>query len=824
LRYGLEFGSFEAVQEKRTSLNLTPEKPLKFAEGFSLSFNISFRSVAQYNFGYVFRILGANNKHIDLLVSPEKLSVVSSDDKFIAECNLEEITNNFTLFFPFSLTLDAKSKQLSITIGDLYFSQQLTDANDFKEVYIVFGRCNHPQFLSSDVPKATIKDLRINSIKGKALYYWKLSKHTDSGVYDELTNRFAKVDNPRWLINDHALWNKRVSFFTLKNPQITYNTNRKIIAIADRSVFYTFNTNTYRLNSFPTNSGMVHSNQPNQIIYNPIDSTYYSYCFLFLDGRDIAAYNARNRSWDNDNVVEYGLLFWHHNRFFSPTENSVYFFGGYGQHKYTNQVNKFSFTDKVWGKYQLTGDPFYPRYLSGLGKINDNKVLIFGGFGSKSGLQSLSPMNFYDLYEIDIPELRVKKIWELKQPEQHFAVANSMVVDTVNRCFYALCFPQHQYETAFTLYKFSMDRPEYEPVSNNIPFYFNDILSYADLFLNEETNELFAITFSSLNTDSLSTVSIYSLSYPPVAETIVEQIVNKKEPFNIYAIIAGILVIIITSALYFSIKKRKKKKRKAKKIFSDEDITKNPLTDRIKRQAIYLFGGFQVYDKNRRKVTGEFAPMLKQLFLIMLLTTLKEDSKGISSTKLSEILWPDKSYESARNNRAVLISKIRQIFDNIGAMRIENENSYWKIRLGDEIYCDYKEAIELFSQLKDAKNRSKENILHLVDIVSYGELLPNVQIEWVDTFKSAFANSLIDVLVETSRQKELQFSATEIISIADAIFIHDPLNDDALKLKCTALVKMGKNGMAVTTYNSFVKEYTTLFCQNYNYSFDQIVS
>jgi len=208
----------------------------------------------------------------------------------------------------------------------------------------------------------------------------------------------------------------------------------------------------------------------------------------------------------------------------------------------------------------------------------------------------------------------------------------------------------------------------------------------------------------------------------------------------------------------------------------------------------------------------------------MLLTTLKEDSKGISSTKLSEILWPDKSYESARNNRAVLISKIRQIFDNIGAMRIENENSYWKIRLGDDIYCDYKEAIELFSQLKDAKNRSKENILHLVDIVSYGELLRNVQIEWVDTFKSAFANSLIDVLVETSRQKELQFSATEIISIADAIFIHDPLNDDALKLKCTALVKMGKNGMAVTTYNSFVKEYTTLFCQNYNYSFDQIVS
>jgi two-component SAPR family response regulator len=126
--------------------------------------------------------------------------------------------------------------------------------------------------------------------------------------------------------------------------------------------------------------------------------------------------------------------------------------------------------------------------------------------------------------------------------------------------------------------------------------------------------------------------------------------------------------------------------------------------------------------------------------------------------------------------------------------------------------------------LKSAKDRTKEEMMNLLNIVSSGELLPNLQIEWVDSFKSNFANDLIDLLVDVSQRREPAFSLSELVYLADALLIYDVLNDDALKLKCTSLVKMGKNGLAQTAYNSFAKQYLSLFGAGYNYSFSQIIS
>ncbi|GHT12061.1 hypothetical protein FACS189426_14870 [Bacteroidia bacterium] len=827
LRYGLEFNSFEVVQEKRTSLNLTPSKVFSFPTGFSLSFNIFFRPNPAYNFGYVFRIIGQNNRHLDFLTSPDKLTVVDSEDNVLAECTLAETSNNFSLFFPFSIQLDIKNNLLNIVIGEKTFSPPVSSLIDFKKVNIIFGRCNYPPFQTSDVPKIIIKDVRINNLRGDAIYYWKLSKHVEDGVYDELENRFAKAENSQWLLNNHAFWNKKISFKTLKNPQITYNSDEKKIAIADRRNFYTYNTLTHELDYTQNSSGFVHSNQPNQMIYNPLDSTYYSYSFLNTEPRDVAAYNASIQSWNNLGIREFSCEYWHHNRYVSPEENSLYLLGGYGQHKYKNQINKYSFKTGKWERLQYKNNPIFPRYLSGLGVISTNQILLFGGYGSNSGLQSLSPQNYYDLYKVNLPDLTVTKIWEMTPPVDQFVVANSMVVDTLNKCFYALCFPQTRYETSLYLAKFSLQKPGYEIVSNKIPFYFNDILSYVDLFQNKETNELYAITFSSNTADSLATVSVYTLSYPPIAEISTYQSADGADSgFNFLLAVILTLLSVTVIAAYLILKKKKiKTEIKQFSEFTDEEIKViKQENDRNKKQAIFLFGGFQIKDKNGNDITGEFSPMLKQLFLIILLNTYKENRKGISSTKLDETLWPDKTRDSASNNRSVMTSKIRHLLKNMDNLNIESFNSYWTVKLGNDVYCDYVEALALIRNMKDKSTRSKEDAMKLLNIVSFGELLPNLQIEWVDAFKANFANELIDLLIDVSKQKGFSFSPSELIYLADTLLIYDILNDDALKLKCCALVKLGKNGLAKTTYNSFVKQYQLLFGSKYNYSFDQIIS
>ena len=836
-RYGLEFSSFEVVQENRTSLNLSPSNNFSFSNGFSLSFDLFFQSVLEYNFGYVFRIIGQNNQHLDFLATPEKLTVVNSEDRVLAECMISETSKNYTSFFTFQLDLDIENDLLKITIGENVFSLENSFSKDFRKAGIVFGKCDHPQLQTSDVPKMIIKDIRISNTKGETIYYWKLSKHIDGGVYDENKNHFAKVENPKWLFDDHAFWNKRTSFTTLKNPQITYNSNENVIAVADRRNFYVYNPSSNRLVQNAYSSGFVHSSGPNQIIYNPLDSTYYSYCFYGTEPVDaVAEYDFSNKSWDNNNTREFGSEYWHHNRFLSTKEGCLYLFGGYGQHKYKNLINKYSFKTRKWEKPQYKNEQIQPRYLSGLGVIDENRLLLFGGYGSNTGLQLLSPRNYYDLYQINLPDLSVKKIWEMEPPKEQFVVANSLIVDTLNNCFYALCFPQNQYETSLYFVKFSLQKPEYEIVSNKIPFYFNDILSYADLFQNKETNELYAITFSSLSADSLATVSVYSLSYPPLlSEQSVYQPINDKQS------ISFIIIVIILLFLFFAIFIYRFLRKKTVKTVTDIEIETEimdnhfsdyteeelkiikPVRDLNKKQAIFLFGGFQINDKKGNDISHEFSPMLKQLLLILLLNTLTEDGKGVSSTKLTDILWPNKTRESARNNRSVMISKIRQLFEDMGYLNIESSNSYWTIKLGDDIYCDYREALSLIHYMEKKSNRTKEGVIKLLNIVSFGELLPNLQTEWLDSFKANFANKLIDLLINISTQQELSFSTIELVQLADTVLIYDVLNDDALKLKCRSLVKMGKNGLAKATYNSFVKQYFTLFGTQYNYSFAQII-
>jgi len=59
------------VQEKRTSLDLSPDDSLCFGKDFDLSFDINFLPRHEIYFGYIFRIIavgnGGNDQNIDLI-------------------------------------------------------------------------------------------------------------------------------------------------------------------------------------------------------------------------------------------------------------------------------------------------------------------------------------------------------------------------------------------------------------------------------------------------------------------------------------------------------------------------------------------------------------------------------------------------------------------------------------------------------------------------------------------------------------------------------------------------------------------------------------
>jgi two-component SAPR family response regulator len=835
--YGLQFKSYEVEKEKRTGLNLTPEAPFSFPQGFRMSFDAKFDTDWIHPFGSVFRIITEDRHHIDLILSEidntgqTMLSFISPshDILFSQPFNGNEI--DYGKFIHFEITVDTKNSRIDAAVGDNKFSKQSSLLTYFNEVSIVFGKSNYARFQTTDVPDFSLKNLEITTIERDPLYSWPLSKHVENGVYDDMKSHFASCKNAEWILDRHAIWQKKVTIKTRINPQFCYNSDANEIAIFDRDIFYRYAVQTNTLTENKTaNPVIFHSSNSNNLIYNPATKTYNCYLLELDKGTEVLSYDTLSQNWDKAYTTSFPPDYWHHNRLFFTIDSSLYLFFGYGHHRYKNEINRYDYQTKSWEKLSIKGDRIQPRYLSGFGMLDEQYAIVFGGYGSETGNQNISPQNYYNLFKINLRTLEATKIWEMGNLQKDFAVANTLIPDeTGGRSFYALTFPTQQFYTSLSLLQFSMDKPEYKVVADSIPFNFEDVRSCVDLFSDRSSQRLIAVVASAQRDESCE-VSIYTLSMPPlIPGELYQDHKGDSHTLSWHWIVFGALLSVLLVLGVCTIFQRRKRhrplplKKEEKPTDGSERQEQVIAYEHPKKQAIYLFGGFQVFNKNGDDITKDFTPMLRQLFILLLLNTVK-NGKGISFVKLKDMLWYDKSDESAKNNRGVFMNKLRQLFEHIGQLQIKNQDIYWSIELGTDIYCDYTNVLSLMNRISsDIRSVTKDNIRILLAIVSKGELLPNIQTEWIDSFKSDFSNQLIDLLLEVYKQPVVCKSPQICINLADAIFMHDSLNEDALSIKCHNLVQMGKYGLAQKAYTCFVKEYKTLFNSDFIHSFEKVI-
>ncbi|MDR1202267.1 MAG: hypothetical protein LBL58_11680 [Tannerellaceae bacterium] len=849
IQYGLNFKSYEVEKEKRTSLILTPDEPLSLPDIYTISFDLKIHSSGRYPFGYVFRMFDDEEQNISMLLNTvnntmkKKLAFTYSSKEILSK-TFDEMEMYPDKWHRIEIIVDTKKALFTVVVSNKTFSQNIPELKTFNKINLVFGRNDRFGLQITDIPSMTVKDIRIyNDDKKRILYEWRLKNYTEEGSYDEIIHKLATVNNPDWLLNQHVLWKKNASFITERHSMIAHNNEKSEIAIYSNSHFYFFDIPDGIIHIDTIKNRYPWSSQSNNLLFNKNSGQYINYTFEFEKEKDVLTYNPETKDW---NMAPGSIVppdYWHHNRLISAYDGKLYLFGGYGHHKYKNDVHIYDFASKEWTRDKLKGDISHPHYLSGLGVWDNKHVLIFGGYGSETGDQTLEPRYYYDLYKVNVETLVSEKLWTLENPENDFIVSNSLVVDTVTRSFYALTYSLRQFHTNLTLLKFSVDRPEYIMTGDSIPVAFEDNASFVDLFLDKKTEKLVATISGPKDVDSNDNeTSIYTISYPPLGKSDLTQ--NKAPAFISIRVILLTIIIIATLLLsvLFGYKKIIRKNQGSKEPESrdtedaDELSKKEKLNEdknratynrekaeeALRAQSVCLFGGFWVVDKSGNDATKDFTPLLKQLFLLIVLYTYKS-RKGISSRKLKDLLWFDKSEESAKNNRGVAISKLRQIFEYVGDISIKSYNSYWTVEIGEDVYCDYSEALYLMDELSRDEELNIDNLKRLLALLSKGELLPNLQVEWVDSFKSDFSNNLMDILFELSKKHKVADNPQLCIDMADAIFIQDSLNEDALKLKCVALVKMGRNKLSKKVYGTFVKEYKILFGTDFRTSFEQIV-
>lgn len=824
--YGLKFQSHDVVLDKRTELNLSPDQFLNFRDEFEISFDyrIDLLKPTDYSrlFGYIFRVISRENNNVDLLITPTPaifLNLVIGKSNSIIQIGSPKnaIDSWINLRIKFLLNED----RLIFYTPDTFYVQNNIGLKSDDSYKIIFGANDYENFKTTDVPSMSIKDIRIFE-KGKLEYHWPLDEEQGSIAENRLSNKVAFVKNPSWLKNNHQAWEPRYQNEFKGIILVTSDTeNERIFLIGDSELFiYSAQGNNIRSIKYKNKPLFLTNNYSS--VYNSLSNKIY--CYL-LNDKLIYSLDISTGNWNEigaSSATE--STYRHHNNYFNPEDNSIYLFGGYGMHTYNNEIRKIDLTRNTWQVIPSNESIFPPRYLAGLGSLNDT-LYILGGYGSLSGSQMINPHSYFDLLGYSIKDQSLFKKFEIPRLIDDMCVVNNMWIDKKNRDFYALVFEKMKFEGTLQLIKGNIDNPKVDVVGNTIPFKFQDIKSNAGLFYFPSQNKLFAYT--SFAKDSLSTqVGIHSIDYPPNKSDKDPLIVKTGK--NLSFIYYAMAFVVLSGFLFgYFIRKRSAQRKSrgavsANELAIDKEFDESVFMSQNEKPKyqLVLFGGFQAFSLNKGDITNKFSPLLKELFLLILLYTHK-NNKGISSEKITEYLWFDKSELSARNNRAVNIAKLKTILTEVGEIELTKKTGYWKIVYSNkDVRCDYAEFLHITSS---KSNLTKQNVNRLVEITQKGAFLLNVNYEWLDDFKADVSDKIVDTLVAFAEKFDLKTDAEFIIRLADCIFNFDRSNEEAMILKCKAEYCLGKHSLAKSTYEKFIKEYQLLYNEEYKRSFNELI-
>ena len=815
---GLGFYSYGNTKDRRTGLNLTPLNHYNVKDEFELSFNFMLRPVEKMYFGYVFRFITANT-NIDLILNYDDrentyFTLVQNQKLLIRiKTDFKELCNEWNTFH---FLFDTKNSKISVNLSDTIVIVDGLALKNGEKANLFFGLCDYENFKTTDIPAMNIRDIKLIQNK-KIIHNWPLDELSGNSARDIAGNSNASVIQPLWLKSEHYNWREIFSRESDGYSQVTFDKIREDIIIIGQKEILRYSVKSNAVTSFiPKN---INSNllAHRQSVYDNQSELLYS---LDIDKHSVSVFDFGSLIWSKD--LQSGLpesIYEHYNKYFSSSEKSVYYFGGYGQHKYKNLVQKYDIISEKMEVLKPTGDFFNPRYLGALGELNDT-IYILGGFGSSTGEQILNPKCFYDLMAFSLKNQSFTKKFEISPYPKDFVFSNSMVIIPDERAYYVLAFPVYKYDGYLQLIKGSLDKPEYTLLGDQIPYQFLDIVSFSDLFYCSQNRKLIAVTLQ--NKDGKSLLKIYSLGFPPDIQTSAYKSNNSINPLLKYAaIILFFFFIVIGTHFYIS----RKKIRSIPEKSSEDNSTKSDSQFAVPKGvfcSIHFFGDFQIINSSGLDITRKFTPLLKELFLLIWFNSIKNDM-GISNEKITEILWHGFSESSANNNKAVNIAKLRAILTKeLWCDLSYKETGYWKIDYKNKhIINDYYEFIKITSAKTEL---SKSDMLKLIEFGHKGALLSNQKYNWLDEFKVVISNEMINRLVKYERILVIKEQPEHVIQVADAIFNFDSVNEEAMENKCKASIALGRHTVAKEVYDHFSREYKLLYNIDYPKSFTTIVN
>lgn len=827
---GLTFKSHEVNKDERTSLDITPNGGITFKDGFTLEFDLKLY-VVFHSYGYVFRIISDNLESLDLTsnVNDNKLNIILNGPKqtIVSSELIYKSKDVREKWAKVSVRFEAERIVFRLNNEEIILNSSFSNLSVDK---IYFGANRHKLYYTSDVPPMSIRDVIIKDNNGNVVRSWEMAKHGKDAVYDEVGAHKAVVRNGIWEINKHSEWAKITSMsIKSNNVQVATDSIHGRVFVTTRDSLYVISLTNRSIKAFNPKIVDNRSSEPSYLVYDYQSDRLISY----NNNEDkLIFYDFVEDKW-SDSALTRSLLIRHHNRFIDEQRRQLVTFGGYGMYRYNSQLMKHSLDGGDWTIHDFKKDVM-PRYLSSMGYMGDGNILIFGGYGSVTGEQEASAHNTFDIVQIDTRKNAVKRVGELSGFQEHYTFGNSMIFNSTKSKFYTLAYMNDLYKSSIRLFEVNLDNMQHRFIGDSIPYNFQDTESFCDLFLYKDSC-MYAVVVQKV--DNKVNVSVHSLLYPPLSKDEIWQSDKGNNSHLSQGKIFAILFLVATSAIlaviYFR-RKRQIHQPEESNIPVNEDIlnlvsAEEQVSDVIstkpkeKKSVISLLGGFQIFDKNGNDITGQFTPVIRQMFLFCLLEYITT-GKGVTSERLEELFWYDMDKAKAINNRNVNIRKLRLLLQEVGDISLQKNSMYWQVDINKGVYCDYTEVMSLLTAV-NKDDVSAETIDKIIDIASAGTLLPNYDAEWVDRYKSSYSTLLVNVLLGFARKQiGTNIDLQRMIRLADVILIHDSIDEDSIKIKCRSLYQLGQKGLSKRCYDKFCTDYTNILNEAPQMTYDAMIN
>lgn len=831
--YGLSLKSHSVPGIERTTLYLDDNQPFSIKNDFIISFQMYVRA-NEHDFGTILHLHTNTNQFI-------RFSFVAGEERHFPALVLNEGIININSpierekWLDVSLHLRLKDNVIEIDYDNKKISA-MAPLQGVKSVTALFGQMK--EYLS-DVAPIDLRNVTITQ-DGKQIREWKLWKHNDTVCYDEIEGAVARAIHPVWLIDNHIEWKLVHQAKIPGKLDVAFNAREALFYLVRSQSIDVLDENGTLQKEIAIRGGYPAVEFPNHLLYDTLSNKLVSY---YPKKGITSRFSFDTERWSNEIRNTEEASNYNHARTFNPADSSFYFFGGYGFYQYRNDLYRMKYSTNQIEQVEYER-PLYPRYSAAMAIVGD-ELYIFGGRGNKYGKQELSSHYYWGLCAINLKNKQSRIVWQKNQPQEEGTImASTMYFEPSDSSFYAV-----STNKGGVLWKISMKDSVYSEVSN--PIYNESTYQDSDfsLYTSPSHGKLFLVLDKILSNHTHE-LAIYSINMPLVNEVDIRQSTAGESINNrwyLYAI--GILLLLVLAGFVLYRFKYNGKNKKAPatkegtektvattgKVQSQSDVPESKtipkkewmqesetiFTETVNyydrsRASISLLGCFNVRDKDGNDITSNFTPRLKHLLILLILYTEK-NAQGILASKTTEILWPEKEETAARNNRNVNLRKLRVLLESIGDMEVMIENNFLRIKWGTGVFCDYHTLITCTKQFEQEK--SEELLNRILEILLYGPLLPNTILDWLDDFKDDYSSYSIDLLknlldIEISRNHQ-----DMIIRLADIMFLHDPLNEEALAAKCSVLVTQGKKGIARNLYDRFCKEYHDSMGETYKVPF-----